>query len=299
MRLRLSRLKAASSPATRFREAEARIKALQSRSTVGPLYEPSRTVFLSHGRRTQRAVLLLHGYTNSPLQFRQLGEQFFERGCNVLIPRMPHHGLSNRLNNDLRNLTSESLAEYATEVCDIAIGLGEELTVMGLSAGGMLTAWLANHRSDIDTAVMISPALGAAGQSVRTAAALTRLVLAVPNINVWWGDRGDMSGSAHTYPRWSTRGLAAIFRMAVAIQKTARRKAPAAKQLAIVENRNDEAISHPAVAHLLRSYERKGVSVKHHEFPVSDGLDHDVIDPSHEKANTGLVYPVLLELGLA
>ena len=50
---------------------------------------------------------------------------------------------------------------------------------------------------------------------------------------------------------------------------------------------------------LARDYERNGVGLKRYVFPKSADLDHDVIDPTHEKANIELVYPVLLELGLA
>ena len=299
MRLKLRRLKTTPRPATRFREAEQRIEALQNRPIPSPLNPVSQTIFLSHGVRTQRAVLLLHGYTNSPHQFRQLGQRFFEQGCNVLIPRMPHHGLAQRRNNALGKLTGEELVQYATEVCDIAIGLGEELTVMGLSAGGVLTGWLAAQRDDIDTAVLISPALGATGQSIRGIALLTRFALAMPNFNIWWGKRGDMSGESHTYPRWATRGLAHIFRVGIVVQRTARRCPPLAKQLALVINENDAAISHPAEERLARDYERNGVGLKRYVFPKSADLDHDVIDPTHEKANIELVYPVLLELGLA
>jgi hypothetical protein len=44
---------------------------------------------LLHGRKTEKAIILIHGITNCPQQFAPLGEQFFERGYNVLLPRMP------------------------------------------------------------------------------------------------------------------------------------------------------------------------------------------------------------------
>ena len=298
MRLKLTRLNVTSRPATRYREAVERIEALRNRPIPTPLNPISKTIFLTHGARTKRAILLLHGYTNSPQQFRQLGEMFHAQGCNVLIPRIPHHGFANRLNNELRKLSGEELTTIATEACDIAIGLGEELTVMGLSMGGMLTGWLAYQRKDIDTAVLISPALGSTGMSVGAISRLTRLGLTLPNFNIWWGQRGDLSGSSHTYPRWSTHGLGHIFRVALAIQRSARRHSQLAGQMVIIKNENDMAISHPAVQTLMDQIERQGGSYVTHVFPKSDDLDHDIIDPSHEKANTELVYPILLQFGL-
>jgi len=64
----------------------------------GPNANPAcRTRLYTHGHRTERALVLLHGFTNCPAQFDALGRQWFERGWNVLIPRYPRHGYSDRL----------------------------------------------------------------------------------------------------------------------------------------------------------------------------------------------------------
>jgi len=42
-------------------------------------------------------------------------------------------------------------------VVDIAQRLGEQVVMLGISAGGVATAWAAQNRSDIDLAVIISP----------------------------------------------------------------------------------------------------------------------------------------------
>jgi hypothetical protein len=61
------------SPARTYAEAQARIAALRALddATVRP---GSGTAFRSHGKKTARAVVFYHGYTNAPPQFDRLGE---------------------------------------------------------------------------------------------------------------------------------------------------------------------------------------------------------------------------------
>ncbi len=99
-------------------------------------------------------------YTSCPEQFRQLGQEFFDKGYNVYIPRQPYHGLQEQIDNELRYLRAEDLAAYGTESADIAQGLGEHVTVAGLSGGGTVASWLAQYRSDVDVAMPIAPFLG-------------------------------------------------------------------------------------------------------------------------------------------
>src|SRR6185503_9544167 len=114
----------------------------------------------THGQKVERAILLLHGYTNCPQQFLELGQRFYDLGYNVLIAPLPHHGLANRLTDEQSQLTAKELASYADEMVDIAHGLGNEVVMMGISGGGVATAWAAQNRSDLDLAVIISPAFG-------------------------------------------------------------------------------------------------------------------------------------------
>ncbi|MEZ4639016.1 MAG: alpha/beta fold hydrolase [Caldilineaceae bacterium] len=120
----------------------AEIQAMQAQEqaeTVNPLCESK---VMGHGARTQRVVVFVHGFTNCPEQFEVLGQQFYDAGYNVFIPRMPHHGLSDRLTTELSKLSTEALVAFGGDVVDIAQGLGDEVTVVGLSGGGAVTAWL-------------------------------------------------------------------------------------------------------------------------------------------------------------
>lgn len=137
-----------------FASADRAAQAVVAAETADPDVRPqSRGILLSHGSRTRRAVLLLHGYTHGPEQMDELARDFYTRGYNVWVPRAPGHGTTDRRAE--RRITVESLITYASRSMDIAAGLGDEVGVVGISAGGILAAWLAQHRSDIVRRVLL------------------------------------------------------------------------------------------------------------------------------------------------
>src|SRR5690349_20038603 len=91
-------------PIQSYEEAALRIQELRAerQSEMNP---DCLLQFLTHGDKVQRAIILVHGYTSCPAQFAELGQQFYDRGFNVLIAPLPHHGLANRLNDEQGQLT--------------------------------------------------------------------------------------------------------------------------------------------------------------------------------------------------
>ncbi|MFM8457940.1 MAG: hypothetical protein ACKOB0_03205, partial [Chthoniobacterales bacterium] len=81
-------------PARSYEDAMERWQRTQAREAELPLHDGGRTIVLTHGYRTARVFVLLHGLTNAPRQFRELGEELFATGANVVIPRLAHHGLA-------------------------------------------------------------------------------------------------------------------------------------------------------------------------------------------------------------
>ena len=55
-----------------------------------------RTRGLLHGGPTEQAVILVHGLTNCPQQWAPFADLLFNRGCNVLLPRMPRQSCPRR-----------------------------------------------------------------------------------------------------------------------------------------------------------------------------------------------------------
>ncbi len=284
-------------PAGGYDEAVARIAALQAKDTaeIAPI---SRLRFMAHGQRAARAVVFFHGYTSSPAQFQRLGEACFALGDNVLIPRVPHHGLADRMTPDQALLTAEELVALADEAVDIAQGLGERVAVAGLSMGGVMAGWAAQERADVERAVLIAPAFGLGPLPAFLTRPATHLALRLPNIYHWWDPwlKDKAPGPVYTYPRVSTHALAQVLRLSAAVRAQARRAPPAARAIALVTNANDDKADNGSARRLAAVWRAHGVSVREHEFPADLLLPHNTIDPNEAGQKVDIVYPVLIGL---
>src|SRR5690348_8994901 len=129
---RQSLLSSAPNPACDHDEALKRFAAMQALD--GPAVNPvCRSTLLTHDASTEQVIVLAHGITNCPRQFVQLAPLFFERGYGALIPRIPWNGFADQSGVAMERLTARELRAFGDEIVDIARGLGERVTVLGLS----------------------------------------------------------------------------------------------------------------------------------------------------------------------
>ena len=294
---RIDQLVARPRPASSYAEALERLTALQAQEASGhnPLCH---TQLLTYGQRTERVIAFIHGYTNCPLQFARLAEQFHQLGYNTLTVLLPYHGLADRLTDAHRRLTAEELVAYADEVVDIARGLGKHVTVLGLSGGGMVAAWTAQARSDVDLAVIIAPNFGFKAVPRRLTRLAANLVLLAPDVVLWWNPLEREKGRLpHVYPRFTLHGLTQQWRLGFAARKRAERQPPGARSILVITNAHDLAVDNAAIARMVARWRAWGASpVRTYEFPAELRLLHDMIDPGHAGQRVDVVYPKLMEL---
>jgi carboxylesterase len=196
-------------------------------------------------------------------------------------------------------LTAESLRNLVDEVMDIAHGLGHHVTAAGLSAGGVLAGWVAQYRPDVDQAVLISPVFGLKVVRPTLTGLLTRLLLTLPNHYRWWDPnlKARASIPRHAYPRFSSRGLAHILRLGLAVQAAARHREPAVRSIQVITNPHDWAVNNELTARLVDDWRRhNSATVQTYAFDPALQLNHDLIDPEHATPQVEVVYPVLLDL---
>ncbi len=262
----------------------------------GPNVNPAcHTRLYTQGRRTERSLVLLHGFTNCPQQFDALGKHFYELGWNVLIPRYPRHGYSDRLTTSIAELRSEHLIAVANRAAEAGAGLGERLTVAGLSLGGILTGYLAQTRDGIERAVLIAPMFGLRPIPGWGLAAMTQLANVLPNFYIWWDSKlKDKIGPQHGYPRFATKAYAALFETGSNLQRAAQTSAPKAQQIDVITNAAEPRLDNRFTYQLVEHWRRHGATVTAYEFPASDRLPHDLIDPANPEQNTVLAYPVVI-----
>lgn len=281
-----------------YTAALARVEALR-RAEGDPRINPvCRGFALTHGARTARASLLLHGYTNCPQQLRRFAALLHARGQNVYVPRLPHHGLADRMSPDHAGITARLLLQTLDEGLAIAHALGERVAVAGLSAGGVLAAYAAQHRPDVEWAVVIAPVLGAPSVNPYATLPLALLSRLLPNQFRWWDPltKDARDSPSHCYPRFSTRALGAIVRLGYRVLTRSRWQRPAAREIVVVTNGGDEAVTLPPIERLITRWRARGGNVRQHHFPKELGLIHDLMDPAQRRQQVELVYPVLLDL---
>lgn len=256
-------------------------------------------IFLTHGDKVQKSIVFFHGGTNSPRQFEALGRILYERGYNVLIPRIPHHGLKDRMTEDYAKLTALELTQLSDESVDIAQGLGKYITVAGLSMGANMASWLAQNRSDVNKAVIISPFWGWKGLPIGFLKPAINLLSILPNIFLWWDEKEKKAllGPTSAYYRFSTRGLAQIMLLGWIVIKEARASAPKTRSIVAITNALDDSVNEKIFDRVADDWQRhEDVKITRFEFDKSLGVLHDLIDPEQPYQKTASVYPKLIEL---
>ena len=268
------------------------------RALDGPNVNPlCNTRVYVHGRRTERALVLLHGFTNCPQQFDMIGRLFQARGWNVIIPRYPRHGYRDRLNTSISELRAGQLLALANRSADAAHGLGERVTVAGMSLGGSLAGHLAQTHEHVERAVLIAPMFGLKFVPGPMNRFLGRAAYWLPNFYIWWDNKlKEELPPQYGYPRFPSHAYAALFRLADEVARAARTDAPKAKHIAVVTNENETGLENRLTYRLVEAWRSHGADVEVHEFPLSHRLPGDLVDPNHPEQNTELVYPVVTRL---
>ena len=283
---------------SQYTQAMQRIKFIQSQEPPY-LLASGRTQLMTHGYRVDRAIVLFHGYTNAPQQFRALGQRLFSRGYNVYLPRAPHHGLPDPLTDAHAQLTGAELKQAAEQAVEIAQGLGTQVYVMGISMGGLMAGWLAQHHAEVDRAMLIAPAFGFRAIPPVLTPLVRGATQVLPNIFRWWdpAQKSVGEGPKHAYQRYATRSLGQVLCLSRDVQSAAARSAPAARSIIVVTNANDEAVDNSYATRVVTAWRRAGAgNIRTHEFSRSDQLIHDLIDPDQPKQRVDYVYKVLIDL---
>ncbi|MFZ1017449.1 MAG: alpha/beta fold hydrolase [Candidatus Cybelea sp.] len=256
--------------------------------------EKGRTLAYVHGTRRPRAVVLLHGMSASPAQFERVAADLFDRGHNVVVPRLPRHGHADRLSTALERLRAEDLYAAVADYMSVAQELGERVTVAGFSLGGLLAAWIGQHY-EIDRCVPIAPFFGIACIPNRLMNTVAERLLRLPNRFHWWNPvLRDKHIAACGYPRYATHAIAHSYRIARGVLDEALTTAPGAEHVTIITNAAEIAVNNYAIRRLYRRWHRHRPETV--ELSVLTGLplSHDIVSPLRPWRLADRVHPTLL-----
>jgi esterase/lipase len=280
-------------PPPDYADAVARVARRQAAddSVVAP---GGRSILLTHDRRTPRAFVLLHGFTNSPTQFQDVGARLFAiTGDNVYIPRLPRHAERQAPVHALSRVRADELTMFADSVVDAARGLGDSVVVVGMSAGGAITAWIAQWRPEVQRAVLIAPALGAGLLSDDYGREIVEIASIIPNVTRTTKPdttRPDMVQGT------TSRGLAEVLGLGHRVRDQAVQFRPRVKDIVFLLNERDRTVSEKAALSLAQQWFDHGARVVVYKFPASARLPHNVMEQTGRGGNTEMVYPVVTAL---
>ncbi len=211
------------------------------------------------------AVLLLHGFGDSPQSLTSLARVLCDRGFSVYAPLLPGHGRT------LRDFHASGEAEWMAEArraLDVVRKRDERLAIVGLSMGGALAAILAAGSAEVRALVLLAPYLDPP-RSVRAMAAAAPVAgWLVPYVR--GGDpRSIYDPAAHaaalSYRAVSPRTIAQLVRLT----DHARAQLPRVRVPTLyVQSREDYRVS---VAAAERSFEALGAKDKRLEWLAGCG----------------------------
>ena len=286
-------------PAKNYQKAIEKFRTIEKAESALPLCPEGRSRLLTQGHKTERVFVLLHGLTNCPEQFIPLARILYASGANVVLPRARYAGFANRM-NALQGLQSgQDLLDQAAIGLDIAAGLGDHISLVGLSGSAVAAAWMAQNRDGIESVVLVSPFFGVHGQPVALIDVISAVLARAPNLYLWWNDKAKeaLAGPRYAYPRFGTRCMADTIELSRDVRDHLASHPLYASRLEILTSAADKAANSEQSNQLAAQWEQKDPGrVSIYEFPKALAVPHDMIDPNQPDAKTQITYPKVLEL---
>jgi esterase/lipase len=252
----------------------------------------ARSILLVGTTSTSRAIVLLHGLTDSPRQFEAFAYLLHADGNNVYVPRLPQHGLRGKSVGVLSALTASQLTGVADSVVNEARGLGDSVVVVGLSMGATMGAWISQQRA-VARVVLIAPAI----EPGRIPSLLDRPLIGLADRLPSMARRSQPdSARPDREPGINTHAIAEILELGRTILGEADREAPLTRDIVVLVNASDRTVKESAAEALARNWLRHGASVSVFELPDSLRLPHNIIDPMSGPVGGDAVLDLLREL---
>jgi carboxylesterase len=140
-------------------------------------------------------VLLLHGFTGTPLEMRALGDALAARGRTVFAPRLPGHGTTVE---NLGEVAYEEWIEAGLDGFDRLASRCDEVIVCGLSMGSLVGAKVCAQKP-ASGLVAMAPALGLQGPPIWLAGLLKPFIKSIAAMP----ERAGTYATEGLAPQWS------------------------------------------------------------------------------------------------
>lgn len=221
------------------------------------------SIMKDHGKKTDKAVVLIHGVSGCPAHFAELADKFYDEGYNVFIPRMPKHGLTD--NNRHGEVTLAELASFAEQTTSILSGLGEEAGVAGSSGGSSVATWIAQYgKGTVKKLLLLEPFYATYDEFQNTLVKKVYGWNLLPDILI----NGNLS----------LRALGKYLLLVDSYKPDM--YAPGVESISVILSEGDKGIDHNEAANVSKKMaDSSGAEYQYVELPKSMGLEHGIINP--------------------
>jgi esterase/lipase len=163
--------------------------------------------FPGDGSAGRTGVLLVHGFTGTPMSMRPWGEHLAAEGFAVRCPLLPGHGTRWQ---DCNQVDEDAWVVAALEAFEALAAECDQVFVAGLSMGGTVAVRLAELRADVAGLVVVNP-------SLLTRRLDARLLPVLARVTGSWAPIGsDIKKTGvveQAYDRMPLRGMMALRRL--------------------------------------------------------------------------------------
>jgi carboxylesterase len=272
-------LSARPEPMRSYDAASSRIEQIQAEEEAQDLIPQGKSIALLTGSQENTAVVVFHGYTSVPAQFRVIAQGYRDQGYNVWVPRLPYHGESDKMTRDFSKITERVARDFADDNIDIARGLGKNVVVIGLSGGGSLGVWAGAERKDVAQTVLISPVLHPLGLPEWADRPVARALRISPvDVYRWWDeDKKADNVEGYNYPRLSLGGLAAMLSLTHFVEdRVGDSGKPVTTKTLLIRNNGDQRLDSAYNERFVKRVVAPG-SLDIFRIPASAGLLHNFV----------------------
>lgn len=285
-------------PAASYQEALEKFAYLEQAEATLPLSQAGHSRLLVHDTKTERVFVLLHGLSSCPEQEVALGKILFDSGANVIIPRAKYAGFTDLLNKEQGKQNGQDLLDQAALGLDIAAGLGDHTTLIGISASALAAAWMAQHRPGIDSVLLIAPFFAPYGKPVFWTNILASVLSHLPTVFLWKDAHlkaAIASENSYNYPRWATTTIASTLQLARNV--SAFRDTLECNRLSFLLSDDDEVVNNHVTKKIFKRWRRENPDkVFYYAFPKSLQVPHDCLTQEKENFSLELVYAQILKM---
>lgn len=170
-----------------------------------PDNRPQDAFKMVYPQRTKISALLIHGLSDSPFYMKDIAQDLYKAGINVVAIKTRGHGT---FAEDLQNATLENWKQDVHEGFLEALKYGDKVLISGFSTGGALAIHTALYYPETAGLILFSPA-------VKISRKLTPISCysVVQYFKPWVSDSEEPEDIPVKYRKMATNGVCQLYRL--------------------------------------------------------------------------------------